>query len=71
MQTDEEDCEQFKAAAAAIGMPAFVPYQGRRSRVSIDRVRGARTMEQARKRGRRQSNKSVARYEKGGCVSDQ
>ena len=53
----------------ALGVP-LVPYVLRHSGVTIDRAEGARTAEEAQKRGRWRQAKSMRRYEKAGRLAD-
>jgi len=55
---------ELRAAASTLGLPRVVAYQLRHSGPSVDRIRGSRTQEECRKRGRWQSHRSLVRYEK-------
>ncbi|MBM3947591.1 MAG: hypothetical protein FJ315_09395 [SAR202 cluster bacterium] len=55
----------IKRATAYWKCGAIVPYQWRHSGPSIDRALKLRSLDEVQKRGRWQSSKSVARYEKG------
>ena len=63
--------ESFKAAAQALGLEPFVPYQLRHSGPSWDRLHSRRSQAAVMKRGRWRSLASLARYEKGGMVTKQ
>ena len=55
---------ELKVVSEYLGLPPVVPYQLRHSGPSLDRIRGDRTQEECRKRGRWQSHGSLVRYEK-------
>ena len=56
--------KKLKEAIQAVGVMDLVPYQMRHSGPSIDRVKGRRSLDECRKRGRWQSWRSLVRYEK-------
>ncbi|CAK0895711.1 unnamed protein product [Prorocentrum cordatum] len=66
--TRPELAKQFRETRSQLGAPA-VPYMMRHSGPSIDRALQFRPLDDARKRGRWASRKSVARHEKAARLS--
>ena len=60
--------EGFKSAAAAVDLPAIVPYQLRHSGLSWQKLHQRRGQVAIMRRGRWRSLASLSRYEKGGIV---
>ena len=63
--------EEFKKAAATLGMTDLTPYQTRHSGASIDRARSWRDLASVKKRGGWKSDRSMARYEESARLNFQ